>query len=379
MIALVQEITSKSEFGRRLLLETGTAWNRLAAFLGWWLSELLSMVPAPMAEKLFPGRDAVMIRDRGKKCDICILRSTRRSKEQEPSRFTIDRSEPDDGDLEKLKLELGVLDNPLVTLVLSGDRALSSEITLPRLSPRERRQALDLRWESEFPLTRESACYASELLESGEENDNLLLSVVRRKEIDGLVASLEFLDIPVEVIAMEARSPNHEDAVPLEGSVRGTFRLSNPKEWMRRILPALLLVVALAIYVIRLDSGRAEIKAALGEVSGELQTLGKLEDDYRKARLIEDFLAGHARSTSAVAAIDALSSVLPGTAWISEFRLSGDAVRIAGFAKNPARLVGLLEATPVFREVRLGTVVTSSSDPDRERYLITLRLEDDAS
>src|SRR3712207_8701879 len=59
--------------------------------------------------------------------------------------------------------------------------------------------------------------------------------------------------------------------------------------------------------------------------------------------------------------LDEVARLLPDEAWLTEFRLTGDQLVVAGFAARADALLGLLDASPMLREVdRKSTRLNSS-------------------
>ncbi|MFZ5766464.1 MAG: PilN domain-containing protein [Thermodesulfobacteriota bacterium] len=69
-----------------------------------------------------------------------------------------------------------------------------------------------------------------------------------------------------------------------------------------------------------------------------------------------------------------LSHVLPESAWIQNFRLSGNSIQIDGLAESASELIVLLEQSPFFKDVAFQSAI-SKNPAGREQFKIELFLE----
>jgi Tfp pilus assembly protein PilN len=70
-----------------------------------------------------------------------------------------------------------------------------------------------------------------------------------------------------------------------------------------------------------------------------------------------------------------LTRVLPDSVRVLDFRLEGDAVTLSGLAANAPDLIGLLEKSSAFRDVKFASPVVRKSEVGLERFDIAMRLE----
>jgi general secretion pathway protein L len=71
-----------------------------------------------------------------------------------------------------------------------------------------------------------------------------------------------------------------------------------------------------------------------------------------------------------------LTIIVPDDTWLSEFTCQDNRVTIRGFSGNSSVLLGALEASPLFRQVRFGAPITQDARVQREVFLIQSELEE---
>jgi Tfp pilus assembly protein PilN len=69
-----------------------------------------------------------------------------------------------------------------------------------------------------------------------------------------------------------------------------------------------------------------------------------------------------------------LTEQIPESAWLREFRLSGDAVTLTGQADSASALIPLLEESPLFTDVKFLTTIRKDRD-GKEVFRIGLTLK----
>jgi general secretion pathway protein L len=76
-----------------------------------------------------------------------------------------------------------------------------------------------------------------------------------------------------------------------------------------------------------------------------------------------------------VVLLDAVSSALPETAYLTELNLQGTTLRLIGQASDAPSLIGLLEASGHLTDVRFFAPTTRSADGVRFRFHIEARVQ----
>ena len=111
----------------------------------------------------------------------------------------------------------------------------------------------------------------------------------------------------------------------------------------------------------RLTAEMAEIKKIQGRIDfieGQLSELNALNQKYIP---LSDILRE-------------LTQILPDGAWIQEFSLDKNKVRIQGYADSASDLISFLETSPLFKDVYFASAIVKEKD-GRERFNISLELE----
>jgi general secretion pathway protein L len=112
----------------------------------------------------------------------------------------------------------------------------------------------------------------------------------------------------------------------------------------------------------QIDDRKAFLAAAADRSRPKLDPAANL----RRARL---------EAPLAVVMLDAVSAALPDQAYVTEFRLERDTLRISGIARDVSELIPLLEASPALRNVAFFAPTTRMPTGEGDRFAIEAKAE----
>jgi general secretion pathway protein L len=74
-----------------------------------------------------------------------------------------------------------------------------------------------------------------------------------------------------------------------------------------------------------------------------------------------------------------VTRLLPDDVWLHQFEVIEREVRIAGYAPNAATLVGALESSPLFQNVRFRAPITKATPGGLDRFELSADLRRDSA
>ena len=113
----------------------------------------------------------------------------------------------------------------------------------------------------------------------------------------------------------------------------------------------------------------------IGRLEAQVKHVERLETQQRKT-LDRMLLLQGMRNQSGIKlqALAELTRVLPPTVWLQDAEFREDTIQIGGQAASAAELLGLLDASPYFRNVEFLSAITKMAD-GKEIFRIRMRLE----
>ena len=120
-----------------------------------------------------------------------------------------------------------------------------------------------------------------------------------------------------------------------------------------------------------LDSWQERIDALRPAANASLALRQRLD------ALTEPFdVASHHQPAAVLAPLLELTRIVPDTARLTELQVNGNSMEIAGLASDASSLITTLEASPRFKDVKFRSPVMRRPESNKERFEISLTLED---
>jgi len=114
----------------------------------------------------------------------------------------------------------------------------------------------------------------------------------------------------------------------------------------------------------RLEKAKAEAKAAtvLREQIDRIVTDGRFLSDKRRS------------APTVTRTLHELTKLLPDGSWVGSLRINEGVVQITGYSDGASSLIGVLQKSPLFEEVKFRSPVTQDARLGVERFSISARL-----
>ncbi|HLH91735.1 MAG TPA: PilN domain-containing protein [Xanthobacteraceae bacterium] len=206
--------------------------------------------------------------------------------------------------------------------------------------------------------------------------------VVRRSVADQMIAALQMA--PGEVACLVGDPPLDVGPAPLIRLSRG---VSGGASWLRACRIALIATgIALAVALVAGKLWRQQI--ALDDLANQLADLRPRAQQVRALvngldrtqAIIERIRSRKRDDVRFLDAWEEATRVVPHDTWLTELRLvpatehGGEQVVMTGFSTAAARLVGLIDASPMFSDASLTAPISRDNTEERERFSIEAAL-----
>ena len=215
---------------------------------------------------------------------------------------------------------------------------LRSKVTLPLAAERSLRPILESQLERLVPLPPAEICFEYRLLTRSPETKTLTVELVtaRRATIEEAVALARSVGL-VPRLAIAVTGPAGH------GNVAVLWRVSreaNEPAAVRRLKRglevsiALLLVVAYATYVYRLDKRRDELQAEVTKLAKEAAVARTLVQQQTATQSALVLLDNRRKEPSPLALLNELTALLPSSTWVSQLMLQKKNIDIIGYSRR---------------------------------------------
>ena len=339
-------------------------------FVDWWAGELSDVLAARSPQQQ-PWRIMFLRRARG--CDVYAR--THEGIEQIGT--------PDTGSdrlLAELVQRFGKRRGAAgpVVLRLQPSEVVETRISVPAAARDVMEPILRNQIERLAPWPVEKALFAYEVADEAGEAGSLAvqLTVTGRNVVEGLVAELEGLGYPPDIVDCGT------DAAP-EPRINLLPRQSAAADRSGRVLVS---VVAVALLLSLLAGtigafglvwkGRQldKLNTQLEQLRGKSKADGRAEG-YARLQRRQALLAAEKRAQPAMTImLEALSRALHDGAWLDRLEVSQGSVTFAGKAANAAGLIGPIEASQHFTDVQFSAPTTRAEGTAQESFTITAKI-----
>ena len=334
----------------------------LSRFFAWWGGELAALVPARLrlwwreSDRIvmlsFDATRAIFGRPAGaRREEICAV-------ELGTANASLHRAET------SRRLLQAAGGNFRLLLCLPPERVLRRTLTLPLAVEEDLRQTLAFELDRYTPFRPEQVYFAFRVIDrdAGQKRLSVELAAVPKSEVDQGVARAAALGLVVDgaVLADELlhQGGDCRNFLPVAAKRRKSSARLGWRAGMAA-LSAVLLVVLLAVPVwqkraaaISLLDPLARAKAAAHETDALRDRLGKLVKQ-------DNFLHDKKWNTpSTVQVLEELSKILPDDTFVRQLIFDGKTVQIQGETASSTRLIEILEASALFKDVSFKSQLT---------------------
>lgn len=260
-------------------------------------------------------------------------------------------------------------------LRLGRGQALRRQVELPAAARESLRETLGYELDRITPLPAEELYFDHRLLGLDESGQMLRieLAAAERRKVDAARRTLEGWGLAVERVGLD---PGTGDAAmvfdlgapdPGSGHDRGSRRAAV-------LLSSLAVALLVASAVLPLAGKRADAEALGASAERGRRAVAELE----RIRLETEGIVAKAsfvpgRKAARPAAVEILlevTRVVPDGSWLSQLRISGPELRIAGFSPTASALLERVEASPLFQAARFQSPTTRDAQAAVERFEI---------
>lgn len=345
-------------YGYLLGLWTGVFWQ-------WWSRQLLAMLPQRLSRywliqqqrlSIHPVQDGYRL-------------------ELEPKGEQLMLTTPPPGELLAPLLKQA----QVIRLCLPSDLLLSTRLLLPVAAAGNLADVLRFEMDRHTPFSADQVYFGfkTEPREKDHAQLQVNLLLAPREQVDPVLAELEALGVAPDslghaddpqapVIVLPAR---HSGA-PKSGRINGLNGAL--------VLVMLLLLIAVPLY--QRQNRIAVLSEQLDQPRQRAEQTALLKRQLEELQQSKQFLSRASSSSQPVLPLLAeLTRILPDHAWISRFELLEGAVQIRGESANASELIGLLESSPLFFDVRFSSPVTNNPATNRDRFMIDARFGKEAT
>ncbi len=348
----------------------------LGRFFSWWRQELIGLLPSSLFRSRKPmlPRQILSVEARGLR--LIASRNGKSSSGDSETGEIIPITEI----TRRLSSSMTGKNKPEIGLRLSYQTCFVRKMELPAAATADFPQllAIDLERATPFKLKDVYSAYTIDTQVGRSGKASIRQLVIKRSVVDGLISILETAGRKVSRLDCW----DEDGKVSLPVNFLETVSLKPQTSHGSRLVPKLLAatavsLAALAAYLVidRNESALAEIQAQTARLKTKVQaTRDAAAKSQTMMSEIESFRRLRTSIPSKVAALEELTRLIPDTAWVTDLKIDGSNVDIAGLATSAVTLVPILERSAFFVDATSTAPLTFDQREDKERFSIRVKI-----
>ena len=207
--------------------------------------------------------------------------------------------------------------------------------------------------------------------------------VIKRSAVDGIIATLE--SAGRKVARLDCWAEDGASALPVNFLDEISLGSGAPRQ--SAILPKVLTATAaglagMAAYLVidHSETALLELQAQTTRLKTKVQaTRDAAARSQTLMADIENFRRLRATMPSKVAALEELTRLFPDTAWVTDLKIDGSNVDIAGLASSAVTLIPILERSAFFVDANSTAPLTFDQREDKERFSLRVKIRSAAT
>ena len=342
--------------------------RRLNASWHWWTEELSAFLPEKLQQFIGFGNQRLIIAANDSEF---VVQHSYAGQLQEIGRIP---NTPDGA------AAFSVPDNIRETvLLLSQDQVLTCAVTLPLAAEENLREVLSFEMDRHTPFAADDVYYDFAVTgrSSATKTLSLLLFVAPRHIVDAFLTTMTGTGITPDIVAAHpsANPDGHvinlipEDRTSKRGAVLQRLNAS------LATLAVLLLATAITLPIAQknqaIDSLQAQVQAATAAAQMGNQLM-------REVEILVDgsnYLINKKQTELTVMnLLDEMTRLIPDSTWINRIDLNDGEIQLQGQSVSAAGLIALIEASPMFHNVRFRSPVTQVVRTEQERFHLSAEI-----
>ncbi len=196
---------------------------------------------------------------------------------------------------------------------------------------------------------------------------------MRRAIIDDALLRLGRLGLDIGTVRVAPDGPG-ADASPNLLPNRPALRTPRLAISLFALTGGVLAVAAIAIPLVHVHRETARLEMALQSAKQQAGESARLQKAIDAARADRGFLAAHRREIVPLSRLlDTLTRLLPDDTWLTELRVTGTDLEIAGTGASASRIIAIIDGAPGFSDAAFRSPVTQDQ-LHREQFNIGARI-----
>ncbi|MEM7400724.1 MAG: PilN domain-containing protein [Pseudomonadota bacterium] len=286
----------------------------------------------------------------------------------------------DDDSLKNIFEQAAASDGVALNIQIENTEVLMRKVTLPANTEENLYEVIQYEMDRYTPFNKEDVYFDYLIEERNSEKQILkvLLIVIRKEILSSVVNAIEKTNVhlrSIEIIDSEVAENNLKEInfFRTNNEISKSKKASN--KWLLTIAAGLLVLTGLTPIVmnyIQISNLSSELKS----LEGTVIKVKQLQNEYQKMQEQVGYLVSiKDRNPSIIEMLNLLTKVIPDHTYVQRLSLESGQLSMQGVSASASELIGIIDQTGLFDDIRFAAPVTQSGGDGLERYSITANIK----
>lgn len=349
--------------------------KKLICFIRWWIVEVQELIPLRFCRIFVAQKYSLVLHPEKDGMRAVLMRELKfvsaRQLSQDPSLKQVETFQ------QWLKKETGASSLKHV-LALDGQDVFIFDTEYPLTAEAHLEQILPHELDLLTPFKSEDVFWDWHILErkARDLKIKVRLAVVKRSFIERVMSWLKPYGLyPKEVLFAKNDEAAHifHRLLPSSPSANAT-RLDRLNQHLNAALVLSFLFLG-GSYLYVLERQETFLEKALQDRQPKIERFEKKKGTLERLKEVAKAIEDQRMRPSELEILETIAKALPDDTWVFDFHLNGEEIKISGFSKDPAELIGIIDAQDIFDDVKFLSPVTTAVEGKGQRFEMSFQIK----
>ena len=263
---------------------------------------------------------------------------------------------------------------------INKSEILTRQLSLPSNTEENLNEVIQYEMDRYTPFNKDDVYFDYKIEERVNEKQliKVLLIVARKEMLDPIVEAIEATNVylrKIEIVDTENQEKNLKEINFFRTNNEINKRNTSSNKWLLIAVAVLFVLTGLTpimMNYIQINKLSSELKS----MEGTVKKVKQLQSEYQTMQEQVGYLVSiKDRNPSIIEMLNLLTKVIPDHTYVQRFSLESGQLSMQGVSASASELIGIIDQTGLFDDIRFAAPVTQSGGDGLERYSITANIK----
>lgn len=271
-------------------------------------------------------------------------------------------------------------DGAALDIQINKSEILTRQLSLPSNTEENLNEVIQYEMDRYTPFNKDDVYFDYKIEERVNEKQliKVLLIVARKEMLDPIVEAIEATNVylrKIEIVDPENQEKNLKEINFFRTNNEINKRNTSSNKWLLIAVAVLFVLTGLTpimMNYIQINKLSSELKS----MEGTVKKVKQLQSEYQTMQEQVGYLVSiKDRNPSIIEMLNLLTKVIPDHTYVQRLSLESGQLSMQGVSASASELIGIIDQTGLFDDIRFAAPVTQSGGDGLERYSITANIK----